>query len=110
MGFSLSALGRTGVRAIRAAPTRPAAQGVYVSIDDLAALEMAARDFSFLPRQPVHSILAGRHTSRVRGRGLPAPDGSRGDLYVTLVIDVPSAVSAEERKHWEKLAELGRRR
>jgi uncharacterized protein (DUF58 family) len=70
MGFSLSALGRTGVRARRAAPTRPAAAGVYVSIDDLSALEMAARDFSFLPRQPVHSILAGRHASRVRGRGL----------------------------------------
>ena len=26
--------------------------------------------FSFLPRQPVHSILAGRHASRIRGRGL----------------------------------------
>lgn len=70
MGFSLSALGRSRVRARRTAPERPAASGVYVSIDDLSALEMAARDFSFLPRQPVHSILAGRHASRVRGRGL----------------------------------------
>ncbi|MEE8525526.1 MAG: DUF58 domain-containing protein [Thermoanaerobaculia bacterium] len=26
--------------------------------------------FSFLPRQPVHSLLAGRHASRIRGRGL----------------------------------------
>jgi uncharacterized protein (DUF58 family) len=29
-----------------------------------------ARGFSFLPRQPVHSLLAGRHSSRLRGRGL----------------------------------------
>ncbi|TGD73672.1 DUF58 domain-containing protein [Mangrovimicrobium sediminis] len=29
-----------------------------------------ASGFSFLPRQPVHSQLAGRHTSRLRGRGL----------------------------------------
>lgn len=29
-----------------------------------------ARGFSFLPRQPVHSLLAGRHASRLRGRGL----------------------------------------
>ncbi|UCF69658.1 MAG: DUF58 domain-containing protein [Acidobacteriota bacterium] len=26
--------------------------------------------FSFLPRQPVHSLLSGRHASRIRGRGL----------------------------------------
>ena len=26
--------------------------------------------FSFLPRQPIHSLLAGRHASRIRGRGL----------------------------------------
>jgi uncharacterized protein (DUF58 family) len=29
-----------------------------------------ARGFSFLPRQPIHSLLAGRHASRLRGRGL----------------------------------------
>jgi uncharacterized protein (DUF58 family) len=29
-----------------------------------------ARGFSFLPHQPVHSLLAGRHASRLRGRGL----------------------------------------
>ena len=27
-------------------------------------------DFHFRPRQPVHSLLAGRHASRLRGRGL----------------------------------------
>jgi len=44
--------------------------GVYVSLEELIALQFKARGFSFLPRQPIHSILAGRHASRVRGRGL----------------------------------------
>lgn len=43
---------------------------VYVSLDDLLRLKHRAKGFSFLPRQPVHSILAGRHASRLRGRGL----------------------------------------
>jgi len=47
-----------------------AARGAYVSAADLAQYEHLARDFSFLPRQPVHSLLSGRHASRVRGRGL----------------------------------------
>jgi uncharacterized protein (DUF58 family) len=69
MPFSLSALGRSRISAKRT-PARAKTGGAYVSLDDLSALEMAARDFSFLPRQPVHSILTGRHASRVRGRGL----------------------------------------
>jgi uncharacterized protein (DUF58 family) len=49
----------------------PAAEpGVYVRLHDLVALRAQARGFSFLPRQPVHSLLAGRHASRLRGRGL----------------------------------------
>jgi uncharacterized protein (DUF58 family) len=44
--------------------------GVYASLDELARLEHKAAGFSFLPRQPVHSLLTGRHASRVRGRGL----------------------------------------
>ncbi|HEY5953362.1 MAG TPA: DUF58 domain-containing protein [Terrimicrobiaceae bacterium] len=43
---------------------------VTVSIDDLVQLKAEARGFSFLPRQPVHSLLSGRHASRLRGRGL----------------------------------------
>lgn len=46
------------------------AAGVYTSLEDLVAMRHRARGFSFLPRQPVHSLLAGRHTSRLRGRGL----------------------------------------
>lgn len=42
----------------------------YVSLDDLLRLRGRAKGFSFLPRQPVHSLLTGRHGSRLRGRGL----------------------------------------
>lgn len=44
--------------------------GVYTSLDQLARLRYEARGFSFLPRQPINSLLAGRHASRLRGRGL----------------------------------------
>ncbi|RLA47955.1 MAG: DUF58 domain-containing protein [Gammaproteobacteria bacterium] len=43
---------------------------VYANLKDLVALQHQASGFSFLPKQPVHSILAGRHSSRLRGRGL----------------------------------------
>jgi uncharacterized protein (DUF58 family) len=46
------------------------AKGVYADLSDLTALQFKARGFSFLPRQPVQSLLAGRHASRLRGRGL----------------------------------------
>lgn len=43
---------------------------VTVSLEDLMLLKADARGFSLLPRQPVGSLLAGRHASRLRGRGL----------------------------------------
>lgn len=44
--------------------------GVYTSLQDLIHLQYQAGGFSFLPRQPMHSLLTGRHGSRLRGRGL----------------------------------------
>lgn len=44
--------------------------GVYAQLDDLVRLQHKASGFSFLPRQPIHSILSGRHASKLRGRGL----------------------------------------
>lgn len=44
--------------------------GVYANLDDLIRIQFKARDFSFLPKQPVNSILSGRYASRLRGRGL----------------------------------------
>ncbi len=44
--------------------------GVYTTLQDLIRLQNQATGFSFLPRQPVYSLLSGRHSSRLRGRGL----------------------------------------
>jgi uncharacterized protein (DUF58 family) len=43
---------------------------VHVTLDELLRLRHRSKGFSFLPKQPVHSLLAGRHASRLRGRGL----------------------------------------
>jgi curved DNA-binding protein len=44
---------------------------------------------------------------RVRGKGLPKPKSeARGDLYVIAEIQMPTDVSPEERKLWEKLGQM----
>ncbi|KRE03790.1 MoxR protein [Bosea sp. Root670] len=51
--------------------TKPAASArAFVTLDELLRLKHRAHGFSFQPRQPVNSLLAGRHASRLRGRGL----------------------------------------
>ncbi len=55
----------------------PSASGdlrVHTDLARLVALKYLARGFSFLPRQPVNSVLSGRHASRIRGRGLEFED------------------------------------
>lgn len=54
----------------RRKPGGQAAPNVYADLDALMRLRFKASGFSFLPRQPVHSVLSGRHASRLRGRGL----------------------------------------
>ncbi|MBY3447834.1 DUF58 domain-containing protein [Rhizobium laguerreae] len=44
--------------------------GVYVSTDELVALEARARDLSFVQKARSHQQLAGRMNSAMRGRGL----------------------------------------
>jgi uncharacterized protein (DUF58 family) len=51
-------------------PGKGAPAGVYADLDELMRLRFKASGFSFLPRQPVHSVLSGQHTSKLRGRGL----------------------------------------
>jgi DnaJ-class molecular chaperone len=49
---------------------------------------------------------------RLRGHGLPttSKDGTPGDLYATVDVVVPQRLSDEERKHFEALAEIERKR
>lgn len=82
--------------------------GVYASLADLVALQFRASGFSFLPRQPIHSLLSGRHASRLRGRGLnfeeirryqPGDDIRQIDWKVTVrTRQTHSRVYTEERE------------
>ncbi len=82
--------------------------GVYTSLEELTRLQFEISGFSFLPRQPVHSILAGRHASRLRGRGLnfeeirrylPGDDIRTMDWHVTARTRTPHIrVYTEERE------------
>lgn len=42
---------------------------------------------------------------RVRGKGLPAQGGTRGDLYAVISIQMPTEVGQAERELWQQLAE-----
>jgi uncharacterized protein (DUF58 family) len=85
----------------------PEVGGVYVSLEDLIGMRARARGFSFLPRQPVESLLSGRHASRMRGRGLnfeeiraylPGDDIRTIDWKITARIGEPHIrVYTEER-------------
>jgi curved DNA-binding protein len=45
---------------------------------------------------------------RLKGRGLPHPNGHRGDLYAVVSIQVPPSTSSEEKALWEKLAQVSK--
>ena len=60
---------RAGVTSI-AAPATATDTRVHVDLAHLQSLEGPAQTLSLLPRQPARSVLAGRHSSRLRGRGL----------------------------------------
>jgi len=81
--------------------------GAYVELESLVNLQYEARGFSFLPRQPIHSLLSGRHSSHMRGRGLdfeelraylPGDDIRTMDWHVTARMQRPFVrVFTEER-------------
>lgn len=44
--------------------------GVVITLEELMRYEYYVQDIPLLPQHPVYTILAGRHASRLRGRGL----------------------------------------
>jgi curved DNA-binding protein len=57
----------------------------------------------------IMTVPPGSHTGirlRLREKGLPGADGRRGDEYVRLVIDIPPALSEEEKQLYQQLKEL----
>lgn len=87
---------------------RPETVGtVRVTVEHLAALESRARGLNLLPRQSRRSVLAGRHGSRVRGRGLdfeeirgylPGDDVRTLDWKVTLRTGKPQVRAYTEER------------
>ncbi len=87
--------------------SRPMTEGIYTSLPELVRLQYKARGFSFLPKQPMTSLLAGKHGSKLRGRGLnfeelrhyhPGDDIRRMDWKATLRSGKPHVrVYTEER-------------
>ena len=43
---------------------------------------------------------------RVRGKGLPKRDGTSGDLYVRIKIEIPKRLTAKQKDLWQELAKL----
>lgn len=101
-----------------ASDSAAAARGVYVDLDGLIALSHRARGVSFLPRQPVHSLLSGRYASRMRGRGLnfeeiraylPGDDVRAIDWKVTARVRRPHVRVFNEERDREALLVVDQR-
>lgn len=81
--------------------------GAYTDLASLIRMKHQAQGFSFLPRQPIHSLLSGQKASRLRGRGLnfeeirtylPGDDTRNIDWKVTARLREPHVrVYTEER-------------
>jgi curved DNA-binding protein len=58
------------------------------------------------------TVPAGSHNGRrmrIKGKGLPKKDGTRGDQYVRIKIDIPRDLSDEERELYRRLQEIRKR-
>lgn len=64
-----------------------------------------------LDGEVVLKVPAGSRTGqqlRLRGKGFPSKGGGGGDLYVRLMVNVPSKVTPEARRLYEELARLAK--
>lgn len=58
------------------------------------------------------NIPAGSHSGqklRLKNKGMPKKDGTRGDHYLKLKIDIPRSMGEEEKQLYEKIKELHRK-
>jgi uncharacterized protein (DUF58 family) len=85
----------------------PADGSIFVSLNHLVRLEHRAQGLSFLPHQARRSVLAGKHSSRMRGRGLdfeeirayvPGDDLRTVDWKVTLRTGRPQVRAYTEER------------
>lgn len=67
-----------------------------------ATVEVATLDGTVSLKIPAGT--AAQQQLRLRGKGLPRGDGTRGDLYASVSIQVPAQLSPEENLLWRKLA------
>ena len=44
---------------------------------------------------------------RLRGKGMPKRDGTNGDLYVRVRVEIPRHLTSKQKDLWEELAKLG---
>ena len=44
---------------------------------------------------------------RLRGKGMPKRDGTNGDLYVRIRVEIPRHLTSKQKDLWEELAKLG---
>ena len=44
---------------------------------------------------------------RIKGKGMPKRDGTNGDLYVKIKINIPKRLTSKQKDLWQELAKLG---
>ena len=44
---------------------------------------------------------------RIRGKGMPKRDGTNGDLYVRVKVEIPRHLTQKQKDLWQELAQLG---
>ncbi|MBN2451566.1 MAG: J domain-containing protein, partial [Lentisphaeria bacterium] len=67
-----------------------------------SAVEIPTLDGTVSLRIPAGTV--AEQQFRLRGKGLPSGDGTRGGLYAVVSIQVPAQLTPEQKLLWERLA------